>query len=931
MKGTSNDTNTKTNFTFPQFESVSSASDFSAISSDADTCASDDNEFYNIQKQEQQNNNNNNNNTLGWRDPIGEYDEWKEEDTDDADALSFANSSTYNSNSNSNNNNNYSSKNDVKFSNKDCDALLASELYKMSFQEREVMNEWKEEDTDDADALSFANSSTYNSNSNNNNNYSSKKDVKFSNKDCDALLASELYKMSFQEREVMNEEIHGIGLDRGWFIQHKEIEETPARLASALEGLAEELKKLSLTGTAEAFDRGQKLVRLHPERGAYLNEKDFRLMFLRADAWDYAKAAKRMCLYLNTIRNLFGDQVLQRPIQLKDMNAREMENIEKGYSQRVQGRDRAGRRMYIHFASDTDIVLAEGDGESERAKSRIRVALYTTMSLLEGDVQTQRLGIVYIFFMYDIASEVQDPRSALYDDVLAGGRRSNAAARHRLFFFMYDIKMDATDFYTRSATQSRSGDILPMRVGAAHYCFPVDNYGMMSIILRALSGSILQRVRVHSCSPVECMYTLQSFGIPTMNFPINMATGERVLTNHKKWMEWCVAKESNNGVGAALRKRIIECPRHSDILFGRGHMVMKHPGNTVFRNVIKANLAEYISTKSKKEGADQPQKMDGMVRSEGVNNGVGAALRKRIIECPRHSDILFGRGHMVMKHPGNTVFRNVIKSKLVEYISTKSKTESTKLTWETVRMLKSEYGARFLKEELVETDGLCWVETNNEIARSKVRIAFRDARTRMIRTARKQELDGTNNNIASSTKRNADGGSKGNDINVPPSSRTTALPYLTEQQQQQLFTSPIINFCNSNNNNLNNHDSGFGALLDIAKNSASMLPKQVADSSTSAFLGMDSGGGFSNNNGYAPNSFVEIANASDVCDEVFDASMRCRALLDIAKNSASMLPKQVADSSTSAFLGMDRGGGISKRQRICSQNFCSNGNGFNCF
>jgi len=687
MKGTSNDTNTKTNFTFPQFESVSSASDFSAISSDADTCASDDNEFYNIQKQEQQNNNNNNNNTLGWRDPIGEYDEWKEEDTDDADALSFANSSTYNSNSNNNNN-------------------------------------------------------------------SSKKDVKFSNKDCDALLASELYKMSFQEREVMNEEIHGIGLDRGWFIQHKEIEETPARLASAFEGLAEELKKLSLTGTAEAFDRGQKLVRLHPERGAYLNEKDFRLMFLRADAWDYAKAAKRMCLYLNAIRNLFGDQVLQRPIQLKDMNAREMETIEKGYSQMVQGRDRAGRRVYIHFASDTDVVLAEGDDESERAKSRIRVALYMMMSLLEGDVQTQRLGIVYIFFMYD-------------------------------------IKMDATDFYTRSATQSRSGDILPMRVGAAHYCFPVDNYGMMSIILRALSGSIRRRVRVHSCSPIECMYTLKSFGIPTMNFPINMATGERVLTNHKKWMEWCVAKESNNGVGAALRKRIIECPRHSDILFGRGHMVMKHPGNTVFRNVIK--------------------------------------------------------------------------SKLVEYISTKSKTESTKLTWETVRMLKSEYGARFLKEELVETDGLCWVETNNEIARSKVRIAFRDARTRMIKTSRKQELDGSNNNIASLTKRNADGGNKGNDIIAPPSSRTTTLQYLTQKQQQQLFTSPIINFCNSNNNNLNNHDSGFGALLDIAK------------------------------------------------------------------NSASMLPKQVADSSTSAFLGMDRGGGISKRQRICSQNFCSNGNGFNCF
>ena len=292
------------------------------------------------------------------------------------------------------------------------------------------------------------------------------------------------------------------------------------------------------------------------------------------------------------------------------------------------------------------------------------------------------------------------------------------------------------------------------------------------------------------------MYTLQSFGIPTMNFPIDTATGERVLTNHKKWMEWSLAKEANDGVGAALRKRIIECPLHSDILFGRGHIVMKHPGNTMFRNVIKAKLGEYISIKSKKE--------------------------------------------------------------------------STKLTWEIVRILKSKYGARFLKEELLETNGLCWVETTNEIARCKVRIAFRDARTRRIRTAGKQEiLDETNTNssIASSTKRNADGDSKGNDINVPPSSRTTTLPYLTDQQQQ-LFTSPIINFCNSNsnNNNLNSNDGGFGTFFDIANNSASMLPQQVADSSTSVFLGMGSGGG-----------------------------------------------------------------GVSKRQRTRSQNFCSDGNGFNCF
>jgi hypothetical protein len=115
-------------------------------------------------------------------------------------------------------------------------------------------------------------------------------------------------------------------------------------------------------------------------------------------------------------------------------------------------------------------------------------------------------------------------------------------------------------------------------------------------------------------------------------------------------------------------------------------------------------------------------------------------LYKHIIECPKYSDILFGRGQIVMNYPGNIMFRNFIQTNLDVFSKVQSKKESTQWTWGAVRTLKNEYGARFLKEERIESekDIMVWVEVSNEIARSKVRIAFRDARKRLAKSTEKE-------------------------------------------------------------------------------------------------------------------------------------------------------------------------------------------------
>jgi hypothetical protein len=120
----------------------------------------------------------------------------------------------------------------------------------------------------------------------------------------------------------------------------------------------------------------------------------------------------------------------------------------------------------------------------------------------------------------------------------------------------------------------------------------------------------------------------------------------------------------------------------------------------------------------------------------------------RIIECPNNNDVLFGRGRPIMRHPGNAIMRNIVQSKLEEYSNSPSKKESIQVTWDVVRLLKGKYGARFLKEENAENNGLGWVEVSNDTARSKVRIAFRDARTKILKSA---EMETTNNTATINT------------------------------------------------------------------------------------------------------------------------------------------------------------------------------------
>lgn len=94
------------------------------------------------------------------------------------------------------------------------------------------------------------------------------------------------------------------------------------------------------------------------------------------------------------------------------------------------------------------------------------------------------------------------------------------------------------------------------------------------------------------------------------------------------------------------------------------------------------------------------------------------------ILCPFSKDILVGRGSRIKNHIGNETYRLLLQS-IYERYNSASITKKKEIVFDVI-MEVHEYGGRFL----VPTKN-CWMETDDETARNKVSIAFRDVRKAM--------------------------------------------------------------------------------------------------------------------------------------------------------------------------------------------------------
>jgi hypothetical protein len=151
----------------------------------------------------------------------------------------------------------------------------------------------------------------------------------------DDLLSKELLQLSFDDRNAISEEIHGV--------RCLAPTETPELLSRSLAELQRQLDGMQYK---PSYDKAQDYAR-HPAtaKTSYVNTIEFRLKFLRCELFDAYKAAVRLVKYLDLMVEMYGLFALQRKIVLTDFSKHELQILRAGHFQMFPFRDRSGRRV----------------------------------------------------------------------------------------------------------------------------------------------------------------------------------------------------------------------------------------------------------------------------------------------------------------------------------------------------------------------------------------------------------------------------------------------------------------------------------------------------------------------------------------------------------------------------------------------------------
>jgi len=365
----------------------------------------------------------------------------------------------------------------------------------------------------------------------------------------DDLLSKELLQLSLQDRNAIDEEIHGV--------QTFAPEETPEMLSNALRKMEIEIDSIP---NKAAFDRSQRFP------NTYVNGAEFRLRFLRSDLFEIKEAAGKMVKFLDLISELFGDFALRRQIQMSDFSREEMQVFRVGHQQLLPYRDRSGRRIF---------ALVGGFGIHVALVTRVKILIYLVLAASD-DVETQRKGITTVIW----------PGSKMPkgDDVI-------------------NLKMDRLLF------MKRVYESLPVRTCSYHFCMQNTPFFQVvrTLFILSLSQS-MQRMKFHIGENVELQYSIKGFGIPIELIPLT-DTGNIKTTYLKQWMKLRrileVMKMTEGANDSSVS--IIECPGSNDVVFRSGTSVSCHPGNVRFRCMVESKHEDpsIVSQTTQAELAEQ--------------------------------------------------------------------------------------------------------------------------------------------------------------------------------------------------------------------------------------------------------------------------------------------------------------------------------------
>jgi len=137
-------------------------------------------------------------------------------------------------------------------------------------------------------------------------------------------------------------------------------------------------------------------------------------------------------------------------------------------------------------------------------------------------------------------------------------------------------------------------DLGSMRPCSIHCCVPdtLAHRIVVSVMKIQIGKRTRLRLKTHIGQPMELLYKLQSFGIPTEHIPVSFS-GTIKTGYFKQWTRSREAQESSVYLEMSNDFRgIIECPRLGDVLFRQGISLVANPGNAQVRSIIQQMMKE---------------------------------------------------------------------------------------------------------------------------------------------------------------------------------------------------------------------------------------------------------------------------------------------------------------------------------------------------
>lgn len=158
-----------------------------------------------------------------------------------------------------------------------------------------------------------------------------------------SLLMDELAQLSLEEKQDIEDEIHGFFT--------KKPQETAEMIHESLLLMRQEVDRIPPINR-QAYFRAMLMNRNTVDNVTPLVlTPEYGLKFLRAELFDARKAAVRYCKWLELLFEYYGDCGLMRQLYLSDLGTEELKFLKAGHIQLLPSRDRMGRRILAFVGS----------------------------------------------------------------------------------------------------------------------------------------------------------------------------------------------------------------------------------------------------------------------------------------------------------------------------------------------------------------------------------------------------------------------------------------------------------------------------------------------------------------------------------------------------------------------------------------------------